>query len=372
MSQPSDANPLPDSEARHSGAGFVHSSDNLMPRDHRHFVNLEIALNNLKIGAADGADIHFHPDLARPSPRRVDFCQSQRRLVHGHLFGKDHCLHPLKISGKSMPAVWEYPCPLGRRSSVSRPARLGILDEREFAQHLLQPDDLTRNKLCNSQSDDIGDGTHIGNESSRFIARQAVRLRTKTEDDLGAIQDIDIEMDGNTRAPRRLEPIEKRPAGQVKIVRTKRSDPPTGYVGEIVFGPGMQADKSHSSWIKGGRQKAKYIWISMTSEDCNRHSMVSGVFTSGSADVGVRIDPQHRKIIAITFGQPGERRHAHRALSAKGEDSLRVVAAYHLQCSGQLRNYCLLCFNPVLFAETKIARVDRNESGRSAVRWQHG
>ena len=95
--------------------------------------------------------------------------------------------------------------------------------------------------------------------------------------------------------------------------------------------------------------------------------MVSGVFTSGSADIGVRIDPQHRKIITITFGQPGEWRDTYRTLSAKREDSLRVVAAYHLQCSGQLRNHCFLRFDPVLFAETKIARLDRNESGRSAV-----
>src|SRR5262249_45843414 len=165
----------------------------------------------------------------------------------------------------------------------------GILDEREVAQHLLQADNLTRNKLCNSQSDDIGDGTHVCNESSRFVARQAVSLRTKTEDDLVAIYDIDIEMDSNTRAPQRFEPIEKRLTGEVKFLRTKRSDPPTGYAVEIVFGPGMQADKRYSSWIEGGRQKAKYIRISMTSEDCNRHSMVSGVFTSGSADVGVRI-----------------------------------------------------------------------------------
>src|SRR5439155_7748000 len=118
-------------------------------------------------------------------------------------------------------------------------------------------------------------------------------------------------MDGNTRAPRRLEPLEKRLTGEVKIVRTKRSDPPTGYVGEIVFGPGMQTDKSHSTWIKGGRQKAKHVRISMAGEDCNCHGMVSGVVTSGSADVGVRVDPQHRKIISIAVGQPGEWRYAH-------------------------------------------------------------
>src|SRR5262249_1285926 len=33
MLQPSDANPLPDSEVRHSDAGFVHSPDDLMTRN---------------------------------------------------------------------------------------------------------------------------------------------------------------------------------------------------------------------------------------------------------------------------------------------------------------------------------------------------
>jgi len=40
------------------------------------------------------------------------------------------------------------------------------LDEREVAQHVVQSNDLTRNKLCYSQSNDIGNGTHVCNESS--------------------------------------------------------------------------------------------------------------------------------------------------------------------------------------------------------------
>jgi hypothetical protein len=44
----------------------------------------------------------------------------------------------------------------------------------------------------------------------------------QAEDDLVAIYDIDIEMDGDTRASRRLEPIEKRLAGVVKVIRMKR------------------------------------------------------------------------------------------------------------------------------------------------------
>jgi len=90
-----------------------------------------------------------------------------------------------------------------------------------------------------------------------------------------------------------------------------------------------------------------------------------------SADIGVRVDPQHRKIIIIAFGQPGEWRHAYRAFSAKRQDSLRAVAPYQLQGSSELRNHCFLRFDPILLVETKIARLDRNESGRSAVRWQH-
>ena len=73
-----------------------------------------------------------------------------------------------------------------------------MLDEREVAYHLLQSDDLTRDKLGNRQANDIGDGAHVCDESSHVVARQAIRLRTQTEDDLVAIHGIDIEMDGHT------------------------------------------------------------------------------------------------------------------------------------------------------------------------------
>jgi hypothetical protein len=36
-----------------------------------------------------------------------------------------------------------------------------MLDEREVAQHLLQSDELTRDKLCDCQADDFGYGTHV-------------------------------------------------------------------------------------------------------------------------------------------------------------------------------------------------------------------
>src|SRR5215472_3077485 len=120
--------------------------------------------------------------------------------------------------------------PAGKDALASRGSGLlaGMLDEREVAHYLLESDDLTRDKLCNRQADDRGRGTHVCDESSHLVARQAVRLGTKTEDDLIAIHDIDIEMDGHTRAPRRLEPLKQRLAGGVKLVRTKRSNPPTG------------------------------------------------------------------------------------------------------------------------------------------------
>ena len=97
-----------------------------------------------------------------------------------------------------MPAGFEISGQRAKQIISMGPACAGILEEREVAQHLLQSDDLTRNKLCNSQSDDIDDSTHVCNESSHFVARQAVRLRTKTEGDLVAVHDIDIEMDCNT------------------------------------------------------------------------------------------------------------------------------------------------------------------------------
>src|SRR3989440_5629109 len=53
--------------------------------------------------------------------------------------------------------------------------RAGMLDEREVAPRPLQSDDLTRDKLCNSQADDRGSDTHVCDESSHFVARQAPR-----------------------------------------------------------------------------------------------------------------------------------------------------------------------------------------------------
>jgi len=45
---PCDADPLPDPQAHHTVAGFVHSSDNLMARNDRHLVRREIPLDNVK------------------------------------------------------------------------------------------------------------------------------------------------------------------------------------------------------------------------------------------------------------------------------------------------------------------------------------
>jgi len=86
-------------QAHHTVAGFVHLSDNLMARNDRHLVKREIPLDNVKIGAADGADADFHPNLARPGPRRVHFSLSQRQLLHALLLCQDHRARGFKISG---------------------------------------------------------------------------------------------------------------------------------------------------------------------------------------------------------------------------------------------------------------------------------
>lgn len=74
---------------------------------------------------------------------------------------------------------------LNRLISTLSAARSGILDEREVAQHLLQSDDLTRNKLCNSQSDDVGNRTHVCNESSRLVALQELMVEAAKRQRVG-------------------------------------------------------------------------------------------------------------------------------------------------------------------------------------------
>jgi len=96
MPQPCDADPLPDPQARHTVADFIHSPDNLMTGNERHLVKGEIALDDVNIGAADRADAHFHPDLTRPDPRRVHFPLSQRRLIHALLLCQNHRAHSFR------------------------------------------------------------------------------------------------------------------------------------------------------------------------------------------------------------------------------------------------------------------------------------
>ena len=93
---------------------------------------------------------------------------------------------------------------LVRSVQVTLPYRVASVSgrrrQREVAQHLLEADDLTQDKLRNRQPDDFGDGTPRRRRRGAPPCSSGRQAPHQTEDDLVTIDDIDIEMDGNTRS----------------------------------------------------------------------------------------------------------------------------------------------------------------------------
>jgi len=80
-------------------------------------------------------------------------------------------------------------------------------DQREAVQELLQVHHLP--------GDELGDrepgGVEVGDDAPRLRAGQAVRFGTQAEHDLVAVDRVDVEVDGGTRAAGGRDPVQQRP-----------------------------------------------------------------------------------------------------------------------------------------------------------------
>ena len=103
----------------------------------------------------------------------------------------------------------------------------------------------------------------------------------------------------------------------------------------------------------------------MAGQRGDRHRVVPRIRSPGY--VGVRVDPQHGQVVAVTGGELGERGHADRALAAQRDDPGRPVPADDLQCGAELFDHNTLRLDPVHLLQAPVAELDRHPRRRSGV-----
>jgi hypothetical protein len=82
VSQPGNANPIPDGEPIGPGPNRVDQPDDLVTRDNSRPVHGEVTLDDVQVGATDPADQDSHPDLALSRSRRWDLGETERTAVN--------------------------------------------------------------------------------------------------------------------------------------------------------------------------------------------------------------------------------------------------------------------------------------------------
>jgi hypothetical protein len=82
------------------------------------------------------------------------------------------------------------------------------------------------------------------------------------------------------------------------------------------------------------------------------------VLAGRRADVGVRVDPYDRQVIAVPAGEFGKRRDAYRALPAEGGDPRRIVLTDDLQGRRELPEDDRLGLDAVAFLQALVPEGD--------------
>jgi hypothetical protein len=81
-------------------------------------------------------------------------------------------------------------------------------------------DHLPGDEFGHREPDDVHGAVEVGDDTPHLRAGQAVRLGTQAEDDLVAVDGVDVEVDGCARAAGRRDPVQQRPGGFAQLAGT--------------------------------------------------------------------------------------------------------------------------------------------------------
>jgi hypothetical protein len=148
----------------------------------------------------------------------------------------------------------------------------------------------------------------------RLRAGQAARVGGEAQHKLVSVDGVDVEVDRDVRAPGGGEPVQQRARRRAEVVRAERGDAPPGDVREVMFGPCVQPGQGDPIRGDRSRQQLLHVAIPVPGQRGHRHGVKARVLAGRRAEVGVRVDPYDRQVIAVPAGEFGKRRVAYRAL----------------------------------------------------------
>ena len=100
--KPSHANALTGRAIVHGGAKCFDRADDLMPRDDGRASYFEIAFDDMKVGPADAASVHFDQNFVCARLRNRYIIETQRVRFDGRRGVEEHCAHTGLIIAPSM------------------------------------------------------------------------------------------------------------------------------------------------------------------------------------------------------------------------------------------------------------------------------
>ena len=91
--QPGHADAVAHGKAADAFAEFVHHADDFVPQNQGAFVQRQVALGNVNVGAADAAGHHLDADFACPGMGFGHFDHAQGAFLDGGLFFEQPGFH---------------------------------------------------------------------------------------------------------------------------------------------------------------------------------------------------------------------------------------------------------------------------------------
>ena len=206
-----------------------------------------------------------------------------------------------------------------KRASRRRPS----LEQIDAVEHVPYVDRRARKRLGDGERRDIVRGGDIVDEPHDLGHLHAVLHDADRRDDLGGVEDVEVEMDQHVLCACRRYPI-KRPLR--RFAHFRNADMPDSVfllaVNDLPALPVAKSDEEDLLGRDRGR-KNRLRRRDLAHDRRDGHRVVAAIGVARKRDVGMRVNPQNRHVAGVFLREPREGRHADGAFSAERDYPVR-------------------------------------------------